>query len=86
MFGGLAEDLPLEALEAALHRLGVRIREEAMADELASAGGLCVIHGQRTVLLAAGAPPWRKAEVLLEALRRLDTEDIWLPPAIRRRL
>jgi len=29
------------------------------------------------------APPWRRAEVLLDALRRLPHRDIWLPPEIR---
>ncbi|MBW2720424.1 MAG: hypothetical protein JRD94_18315 [Deltaproteobacteria bacterium] len=32
------------------------------------------------------APPWRRAEVLLRALRRLPHGDVWLPPEIRRLL
>lgn len=79
-------DPPIEALEAALHRLGVKLREESLPEELGSAGGLCVIRGERVVIVAPDAPPWRRAEVLLDALRQLGTEDIWLPPAIRRLL
>jgi len=86
MLPSMPDELPMEALEGALHRLGVEVREEPLSEELGTTGGLCVIRGRRVVLVAAGAPPWRRAEVLLDALRRLDTEDVWLPPAIRRKL
>jgi len=36
--------------------------------------------------VSPSAPPWRRAEVLLGALRRLPHGDIWLPPEIRKLL
>jgi hypothetical protein len=36
--------------------------------------------------VSPSAPPWRRAEVLLDALRRLPHQQIWLPPEIRRLL
>ncbi|MBW2510214.1 MAG: hypothetical protein JRE81_16415, partial [Deltaproteobacteria bacterium] len=48
--------------------------------------GLCRVADQLVLYIAPGAPPWRRAEVLLDALRRLPHRDIWLPPEIRRLL
>jgi hypothetical protein len=81
-------DIPsqLGALERALTRLGIRLVEEELPDEARIDGGLCRIDGQPVLYVAAGAPPWRRAEVFLNALRRLPHREIWLPPEIRRLL
>lgn len=71
------------ALENALRRLGVTFREEELPDESAIDGGLCKIGPRVVVYLSPTAPPWRRAEVLLGALRALPHEDLWLPPEIR---
>ena len=78
-------DLPLqvEALELALGRLGIRFLEEELPEEAHIDGGLCTIDGEQVLYLSPSAPPWRRAEVLLDALRRLPHRDIWLPPEIR---
>lgn len=78
-------DLPrqVEALERALGRLGVRFLEEELPDESHIDGGLCTIDGEQVLYLSPSAPPWRRAEVLLDALQRLPHRDIWLPPGIR---
>lgn len=73
--------LPL--IEAALAKLEVSVRRERLPDESASSGGLCMIHGRLWVIVSPEAPPWEQVAVLLEALRRLDTGAIWLPPALR---
>ena len=75
--------LRVEALERALARLGVRFIEEELPDEAHVDGGLCTVDGERMLFVSSTAPPWRRAEVLLDALRRLPHEDIWLPPEIR---
>lgn len=76
----------LDALERALTRMGVRLREEELPEEASIDGGLCEVGGERVVYLSPAAPPWRRADVLLRVLRRLPHADVWLPPEIRRLL
>ena len=45
--------------------------------------GATLMAGALVLYVAPAAPPWRRAEVLLDALRRLPHGDIWLPPEIR---
>ena len=60
--------------------------EEELPDEAHIDGGLCTVEGQLVLYVSPTAPPWRRAEVLLRALRRLPHGDVWLPPEIRRLL
>ncbi len=76
----------IEALERALGQLGIRFLEEELPQEAHIDGGLCTVQGDRVLYLSPSAPPWRRAEVLLDALRRLPHRDIWLPPEIRQLL
>jgi hypothetical protein len=78
--------LQLDALERALTRLGVRFVEEELPEEAHVDGGLCRVQGETLLYLSPSAPPWRRAEVLLDALRRLPHQEIWLPPEIRQLL
>jgi hypothetical protein len=73
----------LGALEGALTRLGIRLLEEELPDEAHIDGGLCKIADELVLYVSPSAPPWRRAEVLLDAVRRLPHEQIWLPPEIR---
>jgi len=73
----------LDALERALTRLGIRLREEELPEEAHVDGGLCSVRGEMLLYISPSAPPWRRAEVLLGALRRLPHGEIWLPPEIR---
>jgi len=70
-------------LEAALARLGVRLREEPLGEEARLAGGLCRLRGELVCLVDPSRPPRERRTVLLDALGRLDTSDVWLPPALR---
>ena len=60
--------------------------EEELPEEAHIDGGLCTVEGQLVLYVSPTAPPWRRAEVLLRALRRLPHGDVWLPPEIRRLL
>jgi hypothetical protein len=73
------------AMEHALERLGVEIRHEPLAigDEQDARGGLCVIRGRWMLFVPAGAALPERVALLVDALRRLPTDDLWLPPAIR---
>ena len=73
----------LGALERALTRMGIRFLEEELPDEAQIDGGLCRVADELVLYVSPTAPPWRRAEVLLDALRRLPHRDIWLPPEIR---
>jgi hypothetical protein len=70
-------------LEEALDKLGVTIRQERMPEEARIAGGLCMVYGQLTVIISPFASATERVEVLANALRGLNTESIWLPPAVR---
>ena len=74
----------VDALERALLRLGVRFVEEELPDEAHIDGGLCTIQGEQVFVVSPSAPPWRRAEAMLQALKQLPHGEIWLPPEIRR--
>jgi len=73
-------------LEEALDRLDVAIRVETMPEETYLSGGLCIVNGKYSVIISTRANVAERIDVLLDALRQLDTESIWLPPAIRERI
>lgn len=73
----------LHVLERAITRMGARLREEELPEEAHLDGGLCKLGEELVVYVSPNAPPWRRANVLLDALRRLPHEGIWLPPEIR---
>ena len=76
----------LDALERALTRMGIVLLEEELPEEAHIDGGLCNVGGALVVYVSPTAPPWRRVDVLLRALRRLPHADVWLPPEIRRLL
>jgi hypothetical protein len=73
-------------LEDALERLDVAVSIEPMPDEARISGGLCLVHGKHQVYLSPHAGIAERIEILADALRRLDTETIWLPPVLRQRI
>jgi hypothetical protein len=80
-------DSTLRLLEQLAERLGVEVRYEAMGESRGvSAGGLCRLRDRAVLLVDAGAPPAEQVGVLLDALCELDTESVFVPPAIRREL
>ncbi len=73
-----------ETLEQAATQLGVQVRYETMTGDVV--GRRRAVQGQR----AAGAsssiarsPPAERAATLTEALARLDTDGVFLPPEVR---
>lgn len=73
----------IDALERALTRLGIRMLEEELPEEAHLDGGLCTVGGETLLYVSPSAPPWRRAQVLLAAIRRLPHAELWLPPEIR---
>lgn len=71
----------LDALLAAVLRFDVRIREELLPGMIP--GALCRIGQERVLFIAPDAPPWAQRKALVQALRRLPTDEVFLPPVVR---
>lgn len=76
----------LDALERVMTRMGIRVLEEELPEEARIDGGLCKVGDELVIYVSRNAPPGRRAQVLLTALRQLPHRDRWLPPALRRLL
>lgn len=69
----------LYRLETAARRLGVTVRYEPCQ----GAGGMCVLRGERLIIVDEDQSPAEQALVIAEGLSRLDLEDVYLPPVVR---
>jgi hypothetical protein len=49
-------------------------------------GGLCVVRGERRIILNQRLPPAERAELLLEGLERLDLPEESVPAELRSRI
>ena len=76
----------LVALEDALTRLAVPLRIEAMAEDARFSGGLVRLRGVPLVIVASRASMAERIDILVRALRELDTSALYLAPAVRTRL
>jgi len=76
----------LVALEDALTRLEVPLRIEAMAEDARFSGGLVRLRGVPLVIVASRASTAERIDILVRALRELDTSALYLAPAVRARL
>ncbi|MCB9656259.1 MAG: hypothetical protein H6726_01315 [Sandaracinaceae bacterium] len=71
----------IEALTLALEKVGVTVREETLPE--ASSGGLARVGAQRWCFVPRDAGPTARRAILLGALRRLPTEELFLHPRVR---
>lgn len=55
-------------------------------EELSGRGGLCVLRGERRIILERSLRPRRQAELLAEGLAGFDLEGTYLVPAVREAL
>ena len=76
----------LRLLQDALSRLDVEVRSETMPEEAVIRGGLCRVRGRSEVFLSPRASTAERVAVMLDALGKLDTDGLWLPPIVRERL
>jgi hypothetical protein len=63
-----------------LRRLGVKIRVEKLDEGI---GGFCILESEPLVVLSTLSSRKQRIDVFLTALRRIDTEGIYIPPWIR---
>lgn len=74
-------------LEELLTRLGVDVRSESfdpkMFHDTSTRGGLCRVRNRTVVLVDSRAPLVERIAVLATAAASLDTESVYIPPAVR---
>jgi hypothetical protein len=74
-------------LEELLARLGVDVRSESfdpkMFHDTSTRGGLCRLRNRTVVLVDSRAPLVERIAVLATAAASLDTESVYVPPAVR---
>ena len=74
----------LQALEGVAEQMKIPVAYAALAtEELPGRGGLCVLHGERRIIIERTLPILEKAHLLAAGLSQFDFEDIFLLPAVR---
>ena len=74
----------LTALEGLAEQLQIPVTYAALAtEELPGRGGLCVIHGERRIIIERGLTTREKAHLLAAGLAQFDFEDVFLLPVVR---
>jgi hypothetical protein len=80
----MRDALLLVALEALAEQLRIPVTYVTLAtDELPGRGGLCVLHGERRVIIERTLGTREKARLLAVGLAQFDFEDVFLLPAVR---
>jgi hypothetical protein len=75
----------LQHLEDLTHRLGIELRHENLGTTgVKCEGGYCVVAGKPIIFLNRKDSRRRKILVLAKALRKINLEGLFIPPAIRR--
>jgi hypothetical protein len=83
-FRAMRDEGLLTALEALAHRLRIPVTYAALAtEELPGRGGMCVIRGERRIIIERSLGTREKAGLLAAGLAQFDFEDCFLLPAVR---
>jgi len=78
-----AEEL-LSRLEGVAAQLNIPVRYASLAtEELPGRGGLCVLRGQRRIIIERTLGCREKARLLATGLAHFDLEGVFLLPAVR---
>ncbi len=74
----------LTALEDLAEQLRVPVTYASLAtEEVPGRGGMCVIHGDRRIIIEHTLTTREKASLLAAGLAQFDLEDVFLLPAVR---
>jgi hypothetical protein len=76
----------LDELTEAARRVGIAVRIERFEPSISDrrgAGGMCTVHGQRVILVDAGAPLPDRIATVASSLATIDLEGIFLTPIVR---
>jgi hypothetical protein len=76
----------VDELAEAAKRLGFEVRREKILREVGyrARGGACRLLEKNLIILDREQPPAEQLEVLVEALRQRDLDELYLSPAARR--
>jgi hypothetical protein len=74
----------LTALEGLAEQLQIPVTYAGLAtEELPGRGGMCVLHGERRIIIERGLTTREKTHLLAAGLAQFDLEDVFLLPAVR---
>jgi hypothetical protein len=74
----------LQALEGLAEQLKIPVTYTRLAtEELPGRGGLCVLHGERRIIIERTLSIREKARLLAAGLSQFHFEDVFLLPAVR---
>jgi len=77
----------LEILEEAARRLSIKLDyDDLIKGEVNTEGGMFLLKGEKRILIHRGLSTKDRIDVLSRVLSDVDTEEIHLPPAVRKRL
>lgn len=80
----MRDELLLAALETLADQLRIPVTYATLAtDELPGRGGLCVLHGERRIIIERTLSARQKAHLLAAGLAEFDFEDVFILPAVR---
>ena len=80
----MRDEALLVALEGLAEQLQIPVAYAALAtEELPGRGGMCVIYGERRIIIERSLTTREKARLLAAGLAQFDFEDIFLLPAVR---
>lgn len=74
----------LAALEQLADQLEIPVAYAAIAtEELPGRGGLCVLFGERRIIVEQGLGAEEKVRLLATGLGEFDLENVYIPPQVR---
>jgi len=75
----------LEHLEYTATKLGVKIRYENLTLQVGrSSGGYCTLEGKPLIIVDKRESQRKKVSIIARALGHMDTDHIFIAPAVRR--
>ncbi|HSB82796.1 MAG TPA: hypothetical protein VLM91_28810 [Candidatus Methylomirabilis sp.] len=81
----MQDELLLAALETLADQLGIPVTYAPLAtDDLPGQGGLCVLRGERRIIIERTLAARQKARLLAAGLAEFDFGDVFILPAVRR--
>ena len=84
---GMNDESVLTLLEETAEKLSIKLGyEDLRKGVVATPGGIFVLRGEQRILIHKGLSLKEKIDVLTDILSGVDTEDIHLPPDVRKRL
>lgn len=77
----------LSQLEEMAERLGIKVRYESLKlDGPSHAGAFCRINGEDVIFMNKKSATKEKIHLLIDTLKRHDLSDVYVAPALRKKL